>query len=180
MGCRKWEEAGLLYTAQELTEQEKGDYEAHLKSCDECRNEISLYRSEQKRFFTPELLGDAPSEKVSAEILRVCSNQRSAKAQSVGFNIFSMSFLRKAFMPAALFIIGFISVGYITMNMENARAMKTASLAAHKAPVSGMPAMVAQNTADSSKDSLHNPDVNFARTRGNLDDKGVITVDLKK
>jgi hypothetical protein len=179
MECRKWEDVGLLYSAQELGPSEVKEYESHLAVCSECRSELSLYRQEQKRFFTEEILGEAPPAKVSAEILRVCADQRSAKVAVAKMSIFP-AFFRKALMPVALFVIGFISVGYIMMNLQNAQSMKTASLKA-AAPGADVATQVAvQNAADTSKDSLHNPKVNFAQTRGNLNDKGVFPVDLKK
>jgi hypothetical protein len=181
MECRKWEEVGLLSSAQELDSRGMKEFEAHLEACEECRSELSLYRHERTRFFTQEILGEAPSAKVSAEILRVCADQRSAKADVAKISFFPV-FFRKALMPVALFVIGFISVGYIMMNMENAKAMKTASVQEHKATGASAAAaatqVAVQNAADTLKDSLRNP--NFAKTRGNLNDNGVFPVDLKK
>ena len=178
MECRKWEELGLLYTAQELDPQGKRYYEEHLKTCEECRKEFDCYRGEHARFFTPEILGAAPSAKIDAEILRVCSDPR-PKVRIAAPALFP-AFLRKAFVPAMFFIIGFVSVGYIVMNMENARQMpdRKANVAVER-QAAAAPTTVAQAAADSAKDSLHNPKLNFAKTRGNLNDKGVIPVDLK-
>ena len=92
MECRKWEDVGLLYSAQELGLSEMKEYESHLAVCSECRSELSLYRQEQKRFFTAEILGEAPSAKVSAGILRVCADQRSARVAAVARNRFSPRF----------------------------------------------------------------------------------------
>jgi hypothetical protein len=180
MECRKWEELGLLYSAEELGVQESRDYEEHCTTCDTCRTELSCYRAERARFFSPQILGAAPSAEVDAEILRVCSDPR-PKVRIAAPSLFP-AFLRRAFVPAALFIIGFISVGYIMMNMENARQMKTAAVQVQKATVvvEQQVAAVPANAADSVKDSLHNPNLNYARTRGNLNDKGVMPVDLKK
>ena len=175
MECRKWEETGLLYTAGELTAREALDYETHLTTCEECRKELYCYRSEQKRFFTADVLGEAPSVKIDAEILRVCSDPR-PKVRIAVPALFAAFLRRQVLVPAMLFIVGFISVGYIMMNMENARQM-----AAHQLQKSAVQTMTAQAEPDSLKDSLAGDSgVNFASTRGNLNDKGVITVDLKK
>jgi len=177
MECRKWEELGLLYSAQELDPAEKSGYEKHLEVCAECREELRSYGAEHERFFTPAILGDSPRAEVDAEILLVCSDPR-PKVASV---LFPSAFFRKAFVPALLFIIGFISVGYIMMNMENARQTGGKTTAAVQQQTTTAQTVAVQAVADSVKDSLgSNPDVNFARTRGNLNDKGVITVDLKK
>jgi anti-sigma factor RsiW len=175
MECRKWEEAGLLYSAKELGAQAMRDYEEHLVTCGECRNEIERYRAEQERFFTPGILCEAPSPEVDAEILRVCADPRPKIRMATP--VLFPALLRRAFVPVMLFILGFISVGYISMNRENARQMK--AVAVQRQTVAPQSA-VAQAKADLSKDSLRNREVNFARTRGNLDDQGVITVDLKK
>jgi anti-sigma factor RsiW len=175
MECRKWEETGLLYSAGELGGQEALDYEAHLRDCEECRKELSCYRSEQERFFTAEVLGETPSAKVDAEILRVCSDPR-PKIRISAPALFAAFFRRQVLVPAMLFIVGFISVGYIMMNMENARQMGGNTTAAVQPQKAAAPVQTAQADADSLKDSLKG----FASTRGNLNDKGVVTVDLKK
>jgi len=175
MECRKWVETGLLYTTRELTAQEALDYETHLTACEECRTELDCYRREHERFFTVEVLGEAPSAAIDAEILRVCSDPR-PKVRIAAPALFAAFFRRQVLVPAMLFIVGFISVGYIMMNMENARQM-----AAHQPQKSAVQTMTAQAEPDSLKDSLAGDSgANFASTRGNLNDKGVITVDLKK
>lgn len=172
MECRKWEELGLLYSAHELNQAESGNYERHLAECEECRKELFCYRGERERFFTPGMLDEVPSAQVDAEILRVCTDPR--PKISVAVPALFPAFFRKALVPATLFIIGFISVGYIMMNMENARQTYRTTTAAVQQQVVPAQTAVAQKTAD----SVH--DVNYARTRGNLNDKGVFPVDLKK
>ncbi|MBN2189478.1 MAG: hypothetical protein JW699_08485 [Chitinispirillaceae bacterium] len=175
MECRKWEETGLLYSAGELNAQEALDYESHLGECEECRKELSLYRGERERFFTAGVLGEAPSAKVDAEILRVCSDPR-PRVRISAPALFTAFFRRRVIVPAMLFIVGFVSVGYIMMNMENARQMGGSTIAAIQQPKAAAPVVTVQAVPDSLNDSLKG----FASTRGNLNDKGVITVDLKK
>jgi anti-sigma factor RsiW len=177
MECRKWEEAGLLYAAGELTAQETAGFESHLVACGECRNELRRCRMEHERLFTAEVLGEVPSAEVDAEILRVCSNPK-PNVRITAPALFAAFFRRQVFVPAMLFIVGFISVGYIMMNMENARHMTTAAV--RPAATIAAPQM-AQTVTDSLKDSLNGDSkANYASTRGDLNDKGVITVDLKK
>jgi anti-sigma factor RsiW len=179
MECRKWEEVGLLYCAHEVEAGVAAEYEEHLKECEECRREVYCYGREHERFFTPEILGEAPPPKLDAEILRVCSHRRK---KVPGFTLFP-AFFSRALVPLSLFAVGFISVGYIVLNMQNARYLNAAAPQAEKAAV-----VAAQKEAtapaaaaiDSAGDSLRRgPKVNFARTRGNLNDEGVMSVDLK-
>lgn len=180
MECRKWEESGLLYCAHELGASDVRDYEEHLKECGECRNELHFYRAECAKFFTPQILCESPSPAVDAEILRVCSNQKAPKIQAAGFGLFTVLF-RRAALPAALFIVGFMSVGYVLLNIGNARHLQAvAAQGRNKTAGAVEQRVLAQKSADTTKDSIHAPGVNFARTRGNLDNNGVFPVDLKK
>lgn len=184
MECRRWEEAGLLYTAGELGAGEARDFEAHCAACEECRSELISYRREHERFFTAEILGETPSARIDDEILRVCGDPRPRVRIATPFT-FASFFRRQALVPAMLFVLGFISVGYIMMNRENARQIAggqagAAVVAVHQQN-SQAAVPVAQTVSDSVKDSLSGDSgVNFSRTRGNLNDKGVVTVDLKK
>jgi hypothetical protein len=180
MECRKWEEAGLLYAAGELTAQEVGGFESHLATCGECRMVLECYRREHERFFTAEVLGEAPSAEVDAEILRVCSDPR-PRVRIAAPALFAAFFRRQVLVPVMLFIVGFISVGYIMMNVENARQMSGTATAAVRPAATVAAQQTAQAGTDSLNDSLNGGSkANYASTRGNLNDKGVITVDLKK
>lgn len=184
MDCSKWEELGLLYGARELGEHQARDFEEHLVGCEECKKELYMYREAHERFFSEELLGEAPSPAVDAEILRVCSNPRKRFSGTALFP----ALWRKILVPVALLFIGFISAGYIAFNMQNARHIKSATASEEKGSILkagqqtlSAPATVAANeSGDSLKDSIAAPKINnFAGTRGNID-HGVITVDLKK
>jgi hypothetical protein len=187
MECRRWEETGLLYSVQELNSKELNDYEEHLKECGECRSELYHYRQEHKLFFTVENLGAMPSPGVDAEIIRVCSDCR--KGVVVRAPALFPAFFRKAIIPLALLVIGFVPVGYIAMNVRNAEQLRSASAVNSRSvnlPVAEMTASVAtaavdtKAAADSLKDSLNGNKVNFAKTRGNLNGQGAIPVDLKE
>lgn len=176
MECCKWEETGLLYAAGELVPELAAGYEKHLGECGYCREELDAYRSDRKNFFTEAVLGEVPSAEVDAEILRVCSDLR-PKVRISAPALFAVFFRRQVVVPALLFMAGFISFGYIMVNRENARQMAAAQ--ERNAVVQSIAVQAAQQ--DSLKDSVKNDtEQNFAGTRGNLNDRGVVTVDLKK
>ena len=181
--CSKWEETGLLYSSGELGELETREYEAHLKMCEECSEELNTYKFEKTSFFTPEILGESPSQAVDKELIRVCS---SAKKQFAKVSVFPI-FMKKAAVSMLLLVIGFATVGYIKLNSEQARAMQAQLL--EREGVSGSTAeqqnsqtpSVALSENDSMLyDSLsRDSNTNFSKTRGNLNTQGVVPVDLK-
>jgi anti-sigma factor RsiW len=178
MECPKWEELGLLFSANELSPDETAEYRNHLERCGSCRGELAGYDADRARFFSPEMLCEAPSAAIDREIMRVCSDPR---RKAAGLSFFP-AFVRKSLVPVALFLMGFAAIGYISFNIGNAKRLK--SLAAHTQttapaqavvrPVPSAPAIAA--AADSQNKTI----TNYAATRGNLEDKGVMTVDLKK
>ncbi len=180
MECPKWEELGLLFSANELPPDETAEYREHLEACESCRSELSLYESERRSFFSPEMLCDVPvpSAAIDREIMRVCSDPR---RKAAGLTFFP-AFVRKSFVPVMLFLMGFVTIGYIAFNVNNAKQLKSFATQHQTAPATQavQPAPAVQAVA-AAADSQNKPiTTNFAATRGNLNDKGVITVDLKK
>jgi anti-sigma factor RsiW len=175
MECPKWEELGLLFSANELTPDQSAEYRNHLEQCESCRGELSAYRADQARFFTAAMLCDAPSAAIDREILRVCFDPRRKVA---GLSFFP-AFVRKSVVPIMLFVMGFATIGYITFNINNAKQLKSLAAPTQVAPVQAVqPAATAPAVVASV--SQNKPISNYAATRGNLADKGVMTVDLKK
>ncbi|MDG5815119.1 hypothetical protein QA601_08520 [Chitinispirillales bacterium ANBcel5] len=185
MVCSKWECSGLLYSSGELNEQETKEYEAHLEGCQECRDELATYRKEQKMFYTLDTLGESPSQAVSEEILRVCS---SAKKQYTNVGFFPV-FMKKAAVSMLLLMIGFATVGYIKLNHDQAQAMRAQlvgdeetkdSNAVTQSAESATSVVFSENDSGALFDSLNkDTNVNFSRTRGDLNTQGVVPVDLK-
>jgi len=181
MECPKWEELGLLFSADELSPDQAAEYRQHIQSCSWCREESSAYEEEHRRYFTPEILCEAPSAAVDREILRVCSDPRRKVA---GLSFFP-AFIRKALVPMALLLMGFVTFGYISFNVYNAKQLKSLAARTQVAPAPqavqpiAHPAVPAVASAADSQNQ-NKPITNFSGTRGNLNDKGVITVDLKK
>ncbi|NLG17768.1 MAG: hypothetical protein GX556_10595 [Fibrobacter sp.] len=179
MGCSKWEDLGLLYSSNELDEQEAKSFKDHMGNCEECRCEYETYRKEQSSFFTPEILGEMPSEKIDAEIKRVCSNPKK-QYTSIGL----LPVFKKTFFSVSFFVLGFIVVGYFTLNIENADKNRQ-SIVLEKTPDSSSPGSVETmaeglNVADSLKfDTLNDSNLYYSKNRGNLQIKGVYPVDLK-
>lgn len=179
MECPKWEELGLLFSANELPPDETAEYRKHLEACESCRSELSIYESERRNFFSPEMLCDVPSAAIDREILRVCSDPR---RKAAGLTFFP-AFVRKSFVPVVLFLMAFVTMGYITFNLNNAKQLKSfaSQHQAVPAPQAVQHAPAFQTVVAAAADSQNKPiTTNFAATRGNLNDKGVITVDLKK
>ena len=82
--------------------------------------------------------------------------------------------------PVALLILGLTAGTYITWNVQYAgKIARTRSLAAQTTTARIQTALKARSV-DSLTDSQQNTEMSFSRNRGNIDDKGVITVDLKK
>jgi len=175
-----WEELGLLYSSEELSEDEKKAFSEHLTQCSKCTEEMKAYQHDKERYFSKEFLEAAPSAKCDAEILRVCSDGRKKMSS---FNIFPI-FFKKSVISLALFLIGFTVVGYIAFQVDSSKqgtnvsdnGVTSESNATHLADNAD-----AQNTSqsDSAADSSSDSKVNFAKTRGNLNHKGVYPVDLQ-
>jgi hypothetical protein len=179
MECSTCEERGLVYCVREPDECESVEAQRHFSENEECREECEKSWRVQEQARAPGLLDAAPSAKIDTEILRVCSDGRKRVTATVLFP----AFIRKAIIPATLFIMGFMCVGYIALNMENAHQIKSAGMAVKTSVPAAQPqapAIQVTTAKDSLKDILHNPKSGFANNRGNLDGNGVITVDLEK
>lgn len=142
MACTKWQETGLLYTSEELSDKQQRDYESHLGECSECRAELAAYRAEHEVWFTERMLGEEPSEDVSREILRVCS---AAKTRTTGVGLFAGLLARPVLAAMLFLIVGLGSGAYIAYHVDNARNI--AAQGATDAPI------LATDTAS------HSPDV---------------------
>lgn len=176
--CSKWEEFGLLYDSGELNELDNAEFETHLKSCKECETEHNAYLNDKNNLFTPQILGEVPSDSVSSEIKRVCI---SAEKQHTITPVFSLV-AKKAAVSMLLLIIGFASVTYIRINNDQAQSIRARIVEKQDTIDAAQNATTALSDTDSALfDSLKkDPDVNFSKARGNMNLKGVIPVDLQK
>ncbi len=176
MECNKWEEMGLLYSSGELNDLEQKSYSEHLEKCLECRGQMAEYRKMQP-FFSFDILGEIPSAACDTEILRVCSD---ARKKVLGINSISL-FFKKSVISVSLFIVGFITVGSIVMVVEQKNSgITTVRTTIDSAETQSAATTFEKGVTDSlSKDTSENREVNFAKTRGNLDLKGVYPVDLQ-
>ena len=181
MACNFWDEMGLLYSSDELSEQEKQTFIAHLQQCPECSHELDLYKREKEAFFINDILGETPSPACDAEILRVCSDGRK---KVFGLNMLTL-FIRKSVVSAALLVFGFITVSSVIVLMDN-RSQKDATTVTTRSEddlkmVSGNTETFSseQDVADTAEvDSSQKSKLNYAKTRGNLNTNGVVPVDL--
>lgn len=177
MACSNLEETVLLYSSGELSEKEEKSFEEHMSMCDECRKEFDSYRTEQERFFTYDVLGEVPSKDVDKEILRVCSD---ARKKVSGLGIMPV-FLKKTIYSLTFFVVGFVVVGYFAMNTEQSKQSNLNVVLENELFDSTNNSQKKNdNTAIiNDSDSLNDTNRFFSKNRGNLDQNGVIPVDLK-
>lgn len=180
MGCIKWEESGLLFSSSELGETEAKNFEEHLCSCEECRDEFQAYQKERQMFFSGDILSETPSKRVDDEILRVCASARKMYTNTGFFT----PFLKKTLFSVTFFIMGFVVVSYFTINMENADRKKQ-SLALQRTAIDSASMASSTQVAGGAihdslkKDSIRDSNLYYSKTRGNLGTNGVFPVDLK-
>jgi len=178
MACNLWEEMGLLYSSDELNEQEGETFTAHIRHCSECAHELETYQHERQKLFSIDVLGEAPSAACDAEILRVCSNGR---RQPTNLSIISL-FIKKSAIGLALFLMGFTIVGYLVFRADVSDRQKTVIGNQKEVETTAPPATPVTEAAlskqqDTLADSAQHDSVNFANRRGNLDINGAHPVD---
>jgi len=120
MECVKFEELGLLYVSGELNAVESSAYEAHLTECAECRSEVETYKSERETLYTADILGEAPSEAVDKEILRVCANPK----KKFSFAVMPIYLKKYAAAPIFLMLLMVTVGGYIRYHSMSAESLR--------------------------------------------------------
>lgn len=174
MACSEWEDTGLLYSSKELDVGKVKQFEEHLSICNECKVEVELYQKEKVQFFNLQNLQELPSQEVDKEILRVCSNSR----KHVTSIWLLPSFLKKTAFSVTFFIVGFMVVGYFAMNYESSSKQKI--IVENESESKLLQASVAEENKDSLlSDSANDSNIYFSQSRGSLEAKGVVPVDLK-
>jgi len=178
MACSMWEEVGLLYSSDELSEQDKEAFIEHIQKCSECSSEYEWYLHGKKEFFNNDVLCESPSVSCDAEILRVCSD---ARKKYTGIASLPM-FFRKSVVSVTLFLITFTIAGYIAFQMDTSNGQEVAS--EETAPDINTPKtdVLAEKdpavTDDSLSDSINGNNTDFPKTKGNLNMNGVVPVEL--
>jgi anti-sigma factor RsiW len=121
MECPKFEELGLLYVSGELDGDEASQYEAHLNVCPECKRETEAYKADRASLFGIGTLGEAPSEAVDREILRVCSAPKKQFAASFA----PLMWVRKyAAIPVFAMLLAVAVGGYYRYHSMTADTMR--------------------------------------------------------
>ncbi len=120
MECNIWNEQGLLYTSEELSEAEVKTFKAHLEQCTICQQELDQYRKEKEAWFSPEMLEETPSLEVGKEIVRLCSNP--VKPTS-SFLLFP-AYVKNLFYALVVLAVGFGGGAYYTGVRFAAKAEK--------------------------------------------------------
>jgi hypothetical protein len=113
-----------------------------MQECPACLKEYQDYCSDKKIFA---LLEETPSPGIDLEICRVCTDPRPRFTFAV--------LLKRALVPVLLFVFGFISTAYVTINLESSRQVKISA-------------------------AVHKSDSSNTYTRGS--NEGISTVDMKK
>lgn len=180
MACAKWEEVGLLYTSGELDARERHDFLAHLEGCTECRAEYEQYTGERKKVFALEVLGEEPSAKVNAEIVRICSAPRTV---AVGFKIFGLALTRP--VMAALFLaLGLTGGTYIAYNVDNASNVAAKASVQPEVPTaqpaSPAPTTVAATSGTTDSTTLDSTERARPFPQSSNGGSGVVPVDLQQ
>jgi len=184
MECKVWEEKGMLYSSNELSERERAEFSEHLKSCSECSRELEVYYHEKEHLFSGDVFTDSPSAACDAEILRVCSDGRKRVSNANPLPLF----FKRAFVSVSFLLVGFVAVGYFTLKTEAPNRRMTVGATSDPAPMVDTPvapvsetlqALVDEKTDSTESDSSRKNSVNFANTRGNLGVRGVVPVDLQ-
>lgn len=176
MACSNFEETVLLYCSGELSEKEAKSFEEHMNDCDECRKEYDTYRSEQKRFYTFDVLGEAPSAKVDEELKRVCSDSRKKFTATGVLPVF----FKRTIYSLTFFVVGFVVVGYFAMNADYTKQDNMDIVLENESINSeNISKKVTGDSAKEAFDSLADTNNYYSKNRGNLDLNGVIPVDLK-
>ena len=121
MECVKFEELGLLYVCGELDAAETKAYEAHLAECGECRGEVDAYKKERETLFTAGILGEAPSEAVDKEILRVCANPK----KKFSFALMPLYLKKYAAAPVFVMLLMVAVGGYVRYHSMSAESLRT-------------------------------------------------------
>jgi len=179
MACSMWEEVGLLYSSDELSEQDKKSFVEHMQKCSECSSEYEWYLRSKKELFNDVVLSETPSASCDAEIMRVCGDGRK---KYTGFSALPV-FFKKSVVSVALFLATFTIAGYFAFQMDASRGSQIADENTTQPVTQQQQGVLAENkaanTEDSLKDSLGNSNVNFSKTRGNLNTNGVVPVNDK-
>ncbi len=141
MACNKWESEGLLYVADELSTEERANYEAHLAECEDCSVELQAYKEMFGEFSAEELLVEEPSSECDAKILAALeevANEKQAKPVYM-MGGFMATMLQKVALPIAIFAIA-VTVGI--------------KLSSHNVSENSNLAVTNESTVDSLEDSL--------------------------
>lgn len=182
MACNDWEETALLYSSGELDEDQEVEFKSHIAQCESCKAFYERYQKDRESLFSIVTLGVAPSEKVDNEIKRVCE---SSKKQYTNITFFP-AFAKKSIISVSFFLIGFVVIGYLMINVQHSKVVKAKAIQINDPSGSGSSQManVAEvlranpDSSDSTNSSPLDSNRSFSKNRGNLDATGVVPVDL--
>jgi hypothetical protein len=189
MECLKWQEVGLLFVSGETDVRQNEELKEHMKVCAECKNEVDQYYFEKKKFFSHDLLAEAPPKAIDAKIITACSQK---PVMTTGFNLFSGLWMKKALLSTFFLVFGMGAGVYFTVHYFSSdtggvaisKPAKTLEMGVIATNQKGSMAGQAMQTksdsaANAKKDSLKSNNA-AAFPSGRKSSEGIITVDVKK
>ncbi len=128
MACQKWESDGLLFIADELSNEDSTAYENHLNECDDCRDEFTAYKEMFGKFSAEEILKEVPSAECDSKIIAAIDKaiEETEKPVVAMPGFFSM-FLQRVAVPVAIFALTVtvgIQISSKSIDGESAVAVK--------------------------------------------------------
>jgi hypothetical protein len=183
MECNKWDENGLLYITNELSQPVTSEFEQHLKICQCCSDELNQYSLEKKQFFTTAILCETTPEHLDKKIISLCS--KPMIPTTIG--LFSMQWVKRAVFSTLVFALGVGAGGYFTFayyqsktSSAYAQIKNTApSPSTAAAPVSA-PAPTPNLALDTAKKGLPSLAKKSEKALPAKTPQGIIPVGLKK
>ncbi len=179
MACDRFESEGLLYISNELEPAARQAYDAHVPSCEECREEMSEYRALRQLTDDGRLFEVETNPAVDAVIRKVCERPAALPTtMSIGFG----SMVRRFALPVLFLCVGFGGGAYMvvaTSGLSGTAVAVKAPAAVPAASISAAPVVAEAQPLVQPLDSAENDSVMPAsRPMGNLQSDGVVPVGL--
>ncbi len=180
MECLKWQESGLLVVSGEADARQSEEFNEHLKTCAECKSEADQYALDKNKFFSLDILCEAPPEAIDSKIIAACSQK---PVSTFGFNLFSGLWMKRALLSTFFLVFGMGAGVYFTVHYfsnDTAIAASKGKAEQTEQAMQQAPVKASSGTpmANAKKDSLKANEAAFPS--GRKSSEGIITVDVKK
>ncbi|HUI93807.1 MAG TPA: hypothetical protein VLX68_16310 [Chitinivibrionales bacterium] len=172
MECNKWDESGLLYMANELSQPLTSEFEQHLKICQCCSNELNQYFLERKKYFSAAFLCEPTPEHLDKKIISLCAKPMIP----TGIGIFYLPWVKRVLFSALVFALGVGAGGYFTFAYYQSKSSSAYAQSKVTAPSKTVNA-TATAALDTAKKSLPQKGEKVLPVKP---PQGIVPVDLKK